>query len=151
MTRANTFSVLILGEEEDLLLYVARCLSEKADIKIHVLSEKPYTPIRFSRHIVSFHMQPSAQTEEQKLEDILRIIKKTAADLVLPVDSPAIQLVSSHYHKIAEHAACTYVPDPETFEIADNKWLLSRFLKDHDLPQPETICFEKDRIKEEDL
>lgn len=135
------FSVLIPDGGETYALSVARCLAEEKDINTFVMAEDKQDSIRFSRHIAKFIHHPHEQQKEAKLEAIVDTIEKTKADILLPVGIKSIRLISEHKESLSKIVACPPTPDVRSFDIADDKWLLSQWLKEHHIPHPDTRLF----------
>jgi len=141
---ADKLSVLMMDGESDFALFVGRCLSQIPNLQLHILSSDPCAPIRFSRCCHSFHSQSRDDSSEQRLDTIKQAVTRTGAEVILPVDEPAIRFASTHLQSLAALAALPPIPDPITFETITNKWLLAEFLKENHLPGPVTILHTAD-------
>ena len=136
----HDLSVLILDGESDLSLYVARCLGQIPGLKVHALSTIPLSPLRFSRYLSSFHfIKPNSSQE--RLDSIDRAISSTQADIILPV-ADAMRFVSAHYNDIATLSPVAPTPELALFDQVVDKWSLTQFLIDHQLPVPATILYD---------
>ncbi|MCK5707929.1 MAG: ATP-grasp domain-containing protein [Candidatus Aureabacteria bacterium] len=141
MPSSDNFSVLIPDGNNDISLFVVRCLSQIPNLKIHVMSEKSYAPIRFSRHITSFHVEKVDYNTEKHLDVICHYMKKTKADILLPVKFSMTRYLSHHFQKLSKQITITPITNINTFNIVNNKWLLAEFLKRHGFPHPDTILY----------
>ncbi|PZX59153.1 putative ATP-grasp superfamily ATP-dependent carboligase [Algoriphagus ratkowskyi] len=136
-----SFSVLIPDGDTPNTLSIVRCLGEIKKIKIFVLSKDKNHPVRYSRHITKFLHYPNVETEEGKLKAIIEAIEETNADILLPIDIEFIRLAAANKDILSKLIAVAPIPEIEAFDTANDKWLLSKWLKVNDLPQPETILF----------
>lgn len=137
----NYYSVLIPDGEDANSLAVARSLAEEKNIKIYVLSKDKNDSIRFSRHVTKFIHYSDATTKEGKLTRILDTIKKTKADVLLPVGVKAIRLIAEHKDQFSKLIALPPIPEVESFDEANDKWLLSLWAKENKIPHPNTLLF----------
>jgi predicted ATP-grasp superfamily ATP-dependent carboligase len=53
--------------------------------------------------------------------------------------------------RLSKFVAVAPVPDEKAFKIANNKWLLSQFLKEHSIPSPPTVLVTQDQLFDENL
>lgn len=137
----GSFSVLIPDGESDYAASVVRCLAEEKNIKIFVLSKDKNAPIRFSRYTKQFIYCLNGENKEEKLTAIIDAIKKTNADILLPLDVETIRLIAENKEKLSNLIAIAPVPKVNSFDIADDKWLLSLWLKENNISHPNTILF----------
>lgn len=137
----DEFSVLIPDGDGANALSVLRSLAEEKNIKVFVLSPDKKDSIRFSRHISRFIHYPGGETNEGKLAAIAHAIEQTNADVLLPVGVEAIRLVAEHKEKLAKSIALSPVPEVDSFDIANDKWLLSQWAKENNIPHPFTLLF----------
>lgn len=89
--KSPAFSVLIPDGDEANALSVVRCLAEVKNIHVVVISERKYAPIRFSRYVKKFIHFPFGDNENY-LAGIMEAIKRTKADVLLPVGVRAVRL-----------------------------------------------------------
>ncbi|SIN69449.1 carboxylate--amine ligase [Algoriphagus halophilus] len=139
-TKSPAFSVLIPDGDEANALSVVRCLAEVKNIQVFVISEHKYAPIRFSRYVKKFIHLPFGDNENY-LAGIIEAIKKTKADVLLPVGVRAVRLIIEKKETFAKVIANINTPEIHSFDIADDKWLLSRWLKENNIAHPETLLF----------
>lgn len=137
----NQFSVLIPDGEATYALSVVRCLAEVKDIEIYILSKNKYAPIRFCRHIAKFIHLSYGDTEEEFLEAIINTINKTNAKVLLPVDISAIRLISQNRSSISDLIAVAPLPETGSFDISNDKWLLSQWVNLFGIHHPKTLLF----------
>ena len=135
----NKISVLMLDGEDELSLLVARCLGDVAGWKLHVLSTLPHAPLRYSRHVTSYHYR-SIHCPQERIEAIREILQRTQADVLLPVWK-ALPFVAVHYPALSALAPITPTPTLELFNIALNKWAMAQFFVQHQIPQPPTVLW----------
>ena len=143
------FSVLIPDGDDANALSVVRCLAEKNNIKVVVLSPDKHDAIRFSRHVSKFIYDPAGETKEKKLAAIIDAVKKTNADILLPVGVKAIRLIAEHREDFSTLAALPPMPELDSFDLANDKWQMSRWAEENRIPHPKTRLFSSgDTIRE---
>lgn len=137
----GSFSVLIPDGESHYAVSVVRCLAEAKNIKTFVLSLDKNAPIRFSRYTTKFLYRLKGENKEEKLSAIIDAIKKTNADILLPIDVETIRLIAEYKEKFLNLIAIAPIPEVNSFDIADDKWLLALWLKENNISHPNTILF----------
>ncbi len=137
----RSFSVLIPDGETNNSVSIVRCLGVEKNIKIFVLSKEKNKPVRYSRYISKFIHYSNGETKEEKLTAIIDAIEKTNADVLLPIDIDTIRLVAEYKEILSKLIAIAPVPDVNSFDIANDKWLLSLWLKENNISHPKTILF----------
>lgn len=137
----RSFSVLIPDGHGNNSVSVVRCLGKEKNIKIFVLSRDNNIPVRYSRYTSKFIHYSNGETKEAQLSAIIDAIKKTNADILLPIDVETIRLVAEYKEILSDLIAIAPVPDVNSFDIADDKWLLSLWLKENNISHPKTILF----------
>ena len=147
----NAFSVLIPDGESSYTLPVISCLSQIPNIKIHILSSKRWTPSRFSRHIQRFHFHKVTTNHELWLETVQKIAGVENINSILPVDQPAIRVLTKHKISSTSLSITTPLPELKTFDITVDKWRLAQFLQSKNLPAPATIHYKDESQLETDL
>ncbi|WP_159521931.1 carboxylate--amine ligase [Sunxiuqinia indica] len=135
----GSFSVLIPDGECSYATSVVRCLADEKNIQTFVFSNHKNAPIRFSRYTSQFIHYLSGESKEEKLTAIIDAIKKTDADVLLPVDVETIRLIAEYKEKLTPLIAIAPVPKVHSFDIANDKWLLSLWLQENNIPHPNTI------------
>ncbi len=131
-------TVLIPDGESGFALFAAHCLSYFPNVKIHVLSKERWSSIRFSRYCHSYTFEP-ATDDATHLAAISKLVEKNKIDVLLPTDTKAIYFALANKEALAKMVALAPLPDPQAFEIANNKWLLSEFLEENQIPGPPSI------------
>jgi len=136
----HQLSVLILDGESDLSLSVARCLGQIPGVTIHALSTQKIAPIRFSRYISSFRFVEPGNTQG-RINIIQNTVHSTRADIILPV-AGAMRFASKQYSELAAFSPVTPTPSLELFDQVVDKWTLTQFMIDYQIPIPETILLD---------
>jgi predicted ATP-grasp superfamily ATP-dependent carboligase len=151
-SKKKIFSVLIPDGESWLAYSVQSCLAQVPGIELNVLSNNAKDPMRFSRYTREFlSYSCKGNDDETKLTAIYDAVKKTQADIVLPVDTQTIRLLSAHSASLQSIAALALVPTVEAIDIAANKWLLAEWLKEHQIACPVTILYRPGPAFEQEL
>lgn len=140
----QSFSVLISDGDSEFALFAAHCLAQFSNIRIFVLCEKAWSPIRFSRFCHCIIHRQGIKDDETNLNALADIIKKNGIDVLLPTETKGISFVISHREALSKFVAIPPLPDRKSFEIANNKWLLSEFLEENRIPGPKTILVTED-------
>lgn len=131
-------NVLIPDSEGHFSLFTAHCLSREKNIRVHFIGSSPWLPSRFSVSCASYTVIRAGLNDADRLESILNVIKKQQIDVYLPTDTRAIDYAIRHRHALSAVVALAPLPDEKVFGIANNKWLLAKFLAENDLPGPPT-------------
>lgn len=150
-TNSESFSVLIPDGDSVHALDVLRCLGRIKNVKSYILSNKPCVPIRFSKYSSKFISYEKPKNDKDRLAAIHDAVEKTRADIILPVDCKTIRLLSANSGNLLEMASISPLPSTKVFDIADNKWLLSKWLKNNQIPCPPTILYQSNSIFDEEL
>ncbi|REG83447.1 carboxylate--amine ligase [Algoriphagus antarcticus] len=137
----RSFSVLIPDGECTYATSVVRCLAEQKNIKTIALATDKNAAVRFSRYTSKFIYNVYGESNEERLTGIIDAIKKTNADILLPVDVGTIRLIAENKEKLSKLIAIAPIPEVNSFDIADDKWLLSLWLKENNIAHPNTILF----------
>lgn len=141
-------NVLIPDGDMVHVLEVIRCLSSDKKVKIHVLSTKKWVKPRFSRYISSFTLIPKNLTEQETIEVLKQNILAKKIDILLPVYIHQIRFLSK-YQSIFKKLTNLIVPSLKSFDIANDKLILGRFLGKKNISKPITYeLSEFDQIKE---
>lgn len=151
--RRNKISILIPDGESRFALPLLYCLSRNSDVKVNILSGDPWATIRFSRYRAGYHSyigEPPVDSA-RKIELIREVVKKTKADIVLPVDQPTIKMLAAHAGAFDGLATVSPLPSVEMFETVADKWLLNGFLVKNNIPAPSTIMYQDDKEFERDI
>ncbi|MGH8726905.1 MAG: ATP-grasp domain-containing protein [Burkholderiales bacterium] len=134
----DDISVLIPDGEHDASFKVLTCLAQAPKVRIHVISSKARTRVRYSRFCSSFSLRTRA-SEEDWFNQIRDVARQKRVNVILPVYSEAVRFVSAGRDRLSELAALPLLPDTRTFDVAVDKGSLARFLNEHDLPTPRTV------------
>jgi len=148
--KGHSFSVLIPDGESIFALKVLRCLGKIKGLRVYVLSSNPLAPIRFSRYcsrIITY----IEVNDTDRLKAIRNAISNTKADVILPVDVKTIRLLSSNLKDINEITAIGPLPDVDSIDIADDKWLTFNWMKEHNVACPATLLYEESKEFHEQL
>jgi len=135
----RSFSVLLLDEDGHHSQKVAVCLGQIKGLKLHVVSNRRWVPIRFSRHVASFQSHPPGASDAEQLATVLRAIRCTGSEVLLPVVDSGSRFVVTHQAELARHIALTPVPPAASLKLGLDKNLFCAFLMDRNLQQPPTI------------
>ena len=139
---SDHFKVLIPDGESNHSLSVLRCLGEVKNIEVIVLSNNKSAPIRFSRYCFQFISYSEGNSEEEKLNAIINKLKELDIDVVLPVDIKTIYLFSKYKERISKLATIAPLPDFDSFNTSNDKWLLALWLEENNIPYPNTIQYD---------
>jgi predicted ATP-grasp superfamily ATP-dependent carboligase len=128
---------------------VASCLGQIPGLELHVLSNSPWVPIRFSRYCASFHAQPFPADDSERLHAILQSIRATRAKILLPVVGSDIRFVGKHRDELQKEIHVAPVPQSDLFDLVSNKYTLAAFLERHSFPSPRTcLCSSLEEAKQ---
>jgi predicted ATP-grasp superfamily ATP-dependent carboligase len=150
-SKNKTFSVLVPDAESWLSYSVQNCLAYIPGIKMIALSKNTWDPMRFSRRTHQFLSYAESSTNEGKLFAIQDAINRTHPDIVLPVDTQAIRLLSVHRESLQKLAALAPTPPVKAIDMASNKWLLAKWLQEHHIPCPATLLYQPGQAFEQAL
>ncbi|MBN1582230.1 MAG: ATP-grasp domain-containing protein, partial [Anaerolineae bacterium] len=151
MNNQKSFSVLIPDGESEFALFVAHCFAPFSNAKLHVLSREQWSPIRFSRFCASYTLMRAGSDDASRLEAVADVVKEKGIDVILPTETKWISFAVANHDALSAFAPVVSLPDPESFEIANNKWLLAQFLQQHQIPCPPTVLVTYDDIFEKKL
>jgi D-alanine-D-alanine ligase-like ATP-grasp enzyme len=160
-------TILIPDGESTLTKHVIHCLAYFPDIDIHVLSKDPNSIIRHSRFIKSFRVYDDKKITSKPVEltgnatiddlrlyhhydperrsaimdEIVSYAKKVQAEIIFPVDEHIIKILGHERSALQAASLKILTPDIAMFLTAIDKWELSRFLKEKNIPHPATARF----------
>lgn len=149
MNKTKNFSVLIPDAENPAFIkYIIYALSHCKDIEIHLLSQKPWFPMRFSSYISSTTVTHATQYNEKWVESVYDLAQNKNIDVILPTGIFTRYLLS----KYKDHPISDYMllPDSEIFDIANNKGKLAEYLNQQGLPHPSTLFKRKNELLSSD-
>jgi predicted ATP-grasp superfamily ATP-dependent carboligase len=135
-SRTQPVKILIPDAHDPLMWGVLSCFSDISNIKLYVMSELEYIPIRYSRYINKFYYSPPFDETLDWINRINDLVLKHQIDVVFPLFVTAIRnLIKFKNHLIKPEAFL--IPDSlEHYDIANNKGLLADCIKELDLPRP---------------
>jgi len=138
---SDPVSVLIPDGEYIFALSVLRCLGN-ARHHVSVCSTDTWAPVRFSRFTDRFfHIDPKL-SDAAFLDALLDVIKKSKADVLLPVGQMMLRFMLPHQETLRTAIAIAPIPSPPAFEAAKDKWVLAQFCQERGLSHPQTIHFD---------
>jgi D-aspartate ligase len=140
----ESFSVLIPDGESEFALFVMHCLAPFPNIELHILSSERWSPIRLSRYCKTYTFRRTGTDDESRLEAVADVVKQKGIDVLLPTETRWISFAVSNRKALSTFVSVAPLPDPQSFEIANNKWLLAQFLKENRIPGPPTVLLTYD-------
>ena len=138
-TISRPLSVLMLDGETNISLFVARCLGQVRNIRLHVVSQLGFAPLRFSRHRSRFLKRQPSQRDEDWLDAIHRAAKLVRPDVLLPVEDQAMYFTARHRSRLEEIAKIPSTPSLEALERLNNKDQLAKLLDENCIAGPKTV------------
>lgn len=136
MEKTKKMKILIPDAHDPLMTGVLQCLSDVKGIKIIALSEEEFIPIRFSRYVSKFYYRPATNDVAQWITSINEIIEENAIDVVFPLFVTAIRNLIAYKDLMVKPELVLLPESLESYDIANNKGLLSDFLWKLGLPVP---------------
>jgi predicted ATP-grasp superfamily ATP-dependent carboligase len=85
--------------------------------------------------------------EQTFLQALEEIVAKHRIDVLLPTETKGISFAIQHRDVLSKFVAIPPLPDQKSFEIANDKWLLSKFLEENDIQGPKTILLTEDNLE----
>jgi predicted ATP-grasp superfamily ATP-dependent carboligase len=134
----SKLAVLIPDGENEHVLWTARSLAHSKQVRLYILSNKRWTPVRFSRHCRLYKFRPIGTEREARLHALAEIAQRVPVDVILPVGEEGVQFAAAERDALSKLAALPPLPGLESLSIARNKWLLNQFARKHNLPAPES-------------
>ena len=131
-------NVLIPDGDVMFTLSIIRCLSHFRNIKIHLLSKTKWVETRFSRYIDSFTYYTNVKEDQEWIDIIKAEIVKREITVLFPVHIKNIRLLSKHRAEFEDLLKNLLLPTTASFDIANDKWYLSEFLKEKSINHPVT-------------
>jgi D-aspartate ligase len=135
----SKLSVLIPDGENEHVLWTARSLAHSKRVKLYILSDKRWTPVRFSRHCRLYKFRPSGGDHKARLNGLAETVNRVHVDIILPIGEEGVLFAAAERETLSKLAALPPIPDLESLRTARNKWLLNQFARQHDLPAPEAV------------
>jgi predicted ATP-grasp superfamily ATP-dependent carboligase len=142
----STRAVLVvrLGSEYGLDLLVARCLAQWRGTQVYLLTADGESIARYSRHVRSLCSPKSTDAGDAWGDILNRAAKRTAADVILPADQPAVRLLTAHRNDLPATAQLAPMPSLVSLDQADDKHAFAQLLQELKLPLPRTIPVTRD-------
>lgn len=141
----RSLTILIPDGESNNALAIIRCLGQEKNINVVVLSNIKNNSLKYSRYVHQYIYKEDVFSEEGKISRLINAIIKLKADVLMPIDIDTIRLVSKFKSELSGIVITVPVPNLDEFEIANNKWLLSVWLKKNKIACPKTIFLESDK------
>jgi len=135
-------NVLVLGTESIIVLPIARSIGRLLPMaKISTLSpgingRPPWSSSKFINDCYYFY----SSGDPKKLQELIKCIKITEADIVLPADETYVRFLAEYRDIIKNYALLPPLPTPDLFDHLVNKDKLNELLKALNLPHPRNFC-----------
>lgn len=129
-------TALIIGDEDVFAHKTALCLAE-GGFAVHALSPRRGTALRWSRHVTAVHRLDWDLLKDPGPELVARleaVATHAGADVIFPVDESPIQAVGAIADQLETPTVA--VPNPDVFDICNDKHRFAEFCDQHGLPQP---------------
>lgn len=139
-------SVLIPDGEHELSLRVLRCLAHAPKIKVTVLSQDAWAPIRVSCHHRGFVGHDVDTFDHKRVEAICDAAKKVGADIILPTALPCTRLVAEYSQDFLNVSSLPPLASKSLIDTFSDKWLFSQVLGRIGIPYPRTVGTTKDEL-----
>ncbi|OUL35996.1 ATP-utilizing enzyme (ATP-grasp superfamily) [Nostoc sp. T09] len=156
--KINQPSVLIPDQcNNPLAYYTIRCLKEaNKNFQINVIVP---LGVNDDNYWLSFYQHSSyvdnlfySQNEISSvayLEEVIDIIKNLAIDIVFPASEGSFKFVSQYRNQLSNFCKVVVLPSYDALDTAFDKWRLYLFLKQHNIPIPDTVLLrETDNLSE---
>lgn len=146
----NRVTVLIPDGENEHALWVARSLAHSKRVKLYIMSNKVWTPVRFSRHRQSYRYRPTNGSHESIMANLTEFTNRTQVDILLPVSEEGTLFAAVEREALSNLADLPPLPQPDTLRVARNKWLLNQLARQQELPVPDALlvtfdsCFDQE-------
>lgn len=132
-------SVLIPDGENEHVLWTVRSLADSKRAKLHVLSNRRWMPVRFSRHCRLYAFKPTGTDHRARLDAITDLVSRIHVDVILPVGEEGVMFASAERDALSRLAALPPLPDLEALQTGRDKWRLNQFARDYGLPAPQSV------------
>jgi predicted ATP-grasp superfamily ATP-dependent carboligase len=143
--------VLIPDGESEHALWVVRSLAASKHVKIYILSNQRWTPVRFSRHCCRYEFRPTGTDHKARLEALADIAQQVHIDVILPVSVEGMLFAAMECEALSKLAALPPLPGVEALNTAGDKWLLNQFAGPLGVPVPEAVLVTSDPALEQRL
>ncbi|MCB0474858.1 MAG: ATP-grasp domain-containing protein [Flavobacteriaceae bacterium] len=132
-------NILIPDGEAAFTLSVIRCLSEYQHIKIFIIyTSRENIESKFSKFVYESIFFNKTENEEDFVKFVKAEIQKNKIDVLIPLHFYAFRLFSKHKAELEDILLNLPVTSVEKLELVNNKYDLSEFLEQQDLPCPRT-------------
>lgn len=122
-------------------LTIVRSLGRR-DLKITVGARRNYIPSFFSKYCKERFIHTSPKKNETKyLKEMLQKVKETNYDVLFPLGTPEMQVISKHRDKFKPYVKIPLV-DYDTLERANDKAETIKIAMENDIPCPKTYFIE---------
>ena len=142
----HQFSILLPETSIYHTTLLVNCLSEQKNVDIHVISNHEFPELRKSKKITNFTYYPKTDNEIDWLNNIEKELEKHSIDLVIPIDVYGIKTLIKHRNKVSFSDKIGILPTLESFDIADNKSVLTNHMLKYDIPFPKTYYYTKEEL-----
>ncbi|WP_053992362.1 ATP-grasp domain-containing protein [Mangrovimonas sp. TPBH4] len=132
-------SVLIPDGESHMLIYVVNCLAQHNEVKIHIMSDRKWLPMRFSNYIYHYSFYPKLEYGEEWINNINRELQEHNIDVVMPIFEHGIRTMITYRDRLIDAKVLGLLPKLRDFNTAINKNLLSKLLTIHNMPLPKSL------------
>ena len=140
---AQTKAVLIPDGESHILQYVICCLSRVKYLRIHVMSSKRMSAMRYSRFIDSYHYYDDSGQDALWIENINKEVGRHDIDLIMPIFEKGIRRIIANEDLLNFPDRLCLLPNLNSFDTAIDKWRLYRHLSGQNIASPETWLYSK--------
>lgn len=123
-------NVLLIAYDEHLILSFLYCVRKQKGFNYFLLTHKPKSSAGHSRYIKDLRYYKDYSELETVIPECLR---QWEIDALMPIGEKESLEVSRHRATFEKLCRVMPLTDPEHFEIATNKKVLNRFLRDRDL------------------
>lgn len=150
MSTVTPITLLIPDGESGQALKAIRCLAERGNVTIHVISREKNAPVRHSRHVATFTHFDREKSNDEYLSFLKDAIRLKQATMIFPILEKTIGLIADERSRFEALCRLPLIPESESFRISTDKRLLGQFMLDNDIPAPRTYVFSKDEVGAEE-
>lgn len=134
--------------QTQILLAVLRSLAQIKGIKLHLLVDQRWHPVRLSRHVSSFTASRPKAPDAERLDQVERLVRRKGIDVLIPSGQDAVSFLGRNSAALKRICSVSPVPDPEAYETATDKWLLMHALMEGKFSCPRTLPLEDPAVTE---
>jgi predicted ATP-grasp superfamily ATP-dependent carboligase len=135
----NKLSVLVLEGEYRLTAAVLFCLSQQSNVVIHVITRAADSPFRLSRYVQSHHRCAAPKSDAEFIAFAREVTAATQVQVFLPIDVRGMRFLIAHRQELETFIHPLPLPSSSAYEIAADKSRLAAFMRQHNIPGPDTI------------